>query len=509
MERGAVLVMGLFAGLFLAGLLYHVAGVGHAAVEHQLMQEAADSVAWSAATAKARGMNTIALINLVMATVLAVLVAIRLLQMVIAAAMVAVGVACIFTGGAACGAIAPLTQVQIKLGTLAKDLEQPVRRVLEGLEDAADAVNRAAPILAQADAVYVSRKEGRGVCTVGFAWPVVDELPTVKGRFEDLCDQAGRQVASVSTFFLPGDLPAAANDVVGDLIGGMASSFSAWFCGGSSDPPALAARQDVAYPIALDASCDAASARPSSVGACATERCRQCAAQGCSACLSRIGRDGYREGQWQVQEEEWEERETATGVWSKHGYQRRERLRNLSDDPCDGQGICGTDEVCVKEERVMLPGTVGAVRVMKTTWVTLHSCVVKEQQPPQETPDAMDSSDWPVHREVDADATENDFRVLSVTAGRNRGAVRSERIAVPTGAGRGSGFGARMGFAAAQFTSVEGDLWHMDWYSRLVRVRTKDADETGGNCGGAFATECSQLSGGLSQLKELETYVIH
>jgi len=49
----------------------------------------------------------------------------------------------------------------------------------------------------------------------------------------------------------------------------------------------------------------------------------------------------------------------------------------------------------------------------------------------------------------------------------------------------------------------------MDWYSRLVRVRTKDADETGGNCGGAFATECSQLSGGLSQLKELETYVIH
>ena len=104
-DGGAVMVMATFFALFLVGLVYHVAGVGHAPLEQQIMQYAADSVAFSAATAKARGMIVIALLNLVMAAVLAVLVAIRVLVAVLAVATAAVGVLCIVSQGAACGAV--------------------------------------------------------------------------------------------------------------------------------------------------------------------------------------------------------------------------------------------------------------------------------------------------------------------------------------------------------------------------------------------------------------------
>ena len=84
-DRGAVLVMALFVAIGLVGLVYHVSSLGQAVLEQQIMQDAADATAFSAATVNARGMNILALLNLIMVACLTVLIALRLVQALIIA----------------------------------------------------------------------------------------------------------------------------------------------------------------------------------------------------------------------------------------------------------------------------------------------------------------------------------------------------------------------------------------------------------------------------------------
>ncbi|HUT76203.1 MAG TPA: hypothetical protein VM285_00860, partial [Polyangia bacterium] len=170
--------MATFIALFLVGLVYHVAGVGQAALEQQIVQDGADAVAYSNAAAKARGMNLLALINLVMSAALAVLVALRVLQAILAVAIAAVGVACIVTQGAACGAMVPLGQALDKVTSIADKVEPRIKDVLDGLEKASDEINDIVPLLAQAEAVYIAARGEHDPVVAGFAWPVTDPLPT-------------------------------------------------------------------------------------------------------------------------------------------------------------------------------------------------------------------------------------------------------------------------------------------------------------------------------------------
>ena len=71
-SRGAVMLIGLFMACFLIGSLWFIVGIGDAIVMRDTAQEAADAVAFSAATVHARGMNFIAALNLVMLAIVAV-----------------------------------------------------------------------------------------------------------------------------------------------------------------------------------------------------------------------------------------------------------------------------------------------------------------------------------------------------------------------------------------------------------------------------------------------------
>ena len=62
------------------GAFWYIAGIGDALVYRERMQEAADSVSFSAAIVEARGMNIIVMINLLMAAILAIRVAINMLK---------------------------------------------------------------------------------------------------------------------------------------------------------------------------------------------------------------------------------------------------------------------------------------------------------------------------------------------------------------------------------------------------------------------------------------------
>ena len=79
-DRGAIMVLGIFMCVFLVGSLWYIAGIGDALVYHERMQEGADAVAFSAATIEARGMNIIVLINMLMACILAIRVAINVVK---------------------------------------------------------------------------------------------------------------------------------------------------------------------------------------------------------------------------------------------------------------------------------------------------------------------------------------------------------------------------------------------------------------------------------------------
>ena len=72
-QRGAIMVMAVFMAAFLVGCLWYLIGVGDALVYRERVQDAADAGAYSAAVYHARGMNLIALLNIVMAAMLAVL----------------------------------------------------------------------------------------------------------------------------------------------------------------------------------------------------------------------------------------------------------------------------------------------------------------------------------------------------------------------------------------------------------------------------------------------------
>jgi hypothetical protein len=65
-QRGAILLIGLFAALSLCGALWSLIGIGNAITLHDRGQEAADAAALSSAATQARAMNATAAINFIM-----------------------------------------------------------------------------------------------------------------------------------------------------------------------------------------------------------------------------------------------------------------------------------------------------------------------------------------------------------------------------------------------------------------------------------------------------------
>jgi hypothetical protein len=80
-DRGTTLVMGVAMASFLVGVVWYMTGVGDTIVAHEQLQDAADSAAFRAAVYDAKGMNALAVLNLVMEGILAAIMALRVLQL--------------------------------------------------------------------------------------------------------------------------------------------------------------------------------------------------------------------------------------------------------------------------------------------------------------------------------------------------------------------------------------------------------------------------------------------
>lgn len=239
-QRGAIIVMALPMALFLIGMLHYAIGIGDAIIARETMQDAADASAFSAAVMMARGMNLIVLINVVMASLLAILVMLRLTY-----AMILVGIALCslmawVTGGTSAGYIPALRVAEKgvdKAYTAARGIVNPA---LLGLHTTATVLRYAMPVAAEARVIDTSRRYAPPAI-VGFAFPNQFALPTEDGTEDQLCGKAGEYAAKIATLPIGWLLPESVLEVLEDGLGGVTEALAFYFCSSSSTgaPPPI------------------------------------------------------------------------------------------------------------------------------------------------------------------------------------------------------------------------------------------------------------------------------
>jgi hypothetical protein len=233
-ERGAAMVAGLLFAVFLLAMVFYILGIADAVLFRERMQDAADTAAFSAAVVHARGMNLIALINLTMAALLAILVGLRLTETLCYVGIVVCGALAYPTAGASLSGIGPLTQAANKIHDVAEQLKDPLNQALSLLHSAGEAVAKVVPLGANLRVIdqTVSHYGGLGV-----AIPARLTLPVEDDTFKVLCEHAGRDAGELALLPISPVLPSSVERQLGDVAGKIVAAGPGWFCGGSGEPP--------------------------------------------------------------------------------------------------------------------------------------------------------------------------------------------------------------------------------------------------------------------------------
>lgn len=179
-QRGAIMVIGIFIAMMLVGMLYYVWGIGGAVLFRERMNDASDASAFSAAVVHARGMNILALLNIIMAALAVVETAVQLAFEIITAAGVAAGVTC-----AACVAVCVVPcGLAIDYGidaTSAYNIWKRIERIIDPIMNfthgVAVAVRTGSPIAGQALVVsYSQAAPYNPTVQVGVMFPLLPSM---------------------------------------------------------------------------------------------------------------------------------------------------------------------------------------------------------------------------------------------------------------------------------------------------------------------------------------------
>ena len=243
-QSGAIMVIGTFMAIFLTAALFFILGTGEAIVYRERVQDAADAVAFSSAGIHARGMNIIVILNMIMAAILAVLVA---LKMLVVMAAVVTAAACVITlffppAATACAWGVNITD---KINKAANAYEKVVKVALPILSYTQKAVAITTPYVALAKSPGVADKYGPlvtgGITVSPSMVPCVPTggsgfcgkdaklgLPVEEDDFSNLCKKATEYVVDLAFFWMPGGVRSA----VKLFTGAVTSTFPGFFCGG-------------------------------------------------------------------------------------------------------------------------------------------------------------------------------------------------------------------------------------------------------------------------------------
>lgn len=243
-ERGAIMVMGIFMCTCLVGALWYLASIGDSILYRERMQEASDAIVFSDAVLHARGMNLIVLINLIMACVLGIRVALKIAQLICAVAGVVFAVIGIFAPPFASAAGVCFDAV-VQLEQAIKDTRKPINDTLKALTGTQTLISRATPAGAFLGATqtvggnYKPFIQGSLILDAEIA----NGLPLEKGREDKLCGEAGASLAGIFKWLLDEiglGVFGPATEWLGDKMKGLASAAPGYFCemgtiGGSPD----------------------------------------------------------------------------------------------------------------------------------------------------------------------------------------------------------------------------------------------------------------------------------
>jgi hypothetical protein len=241
-ERGAIMLLAVFFAAFGVAMLYLAIGAGESVLFREHLQDAADSAALSGAVAHARMMNLLVLINLVMAALLAILVAIKTVE-TLAIIGIAIAAALAFpTFGASLVAIPPLNALRSSMASAYDAAKSPVFDALDMLKDAGDTISSAAPTIAmEIVGADVRAHEDEGVVSAGTAATTAlgkDDgedssggLPVTDDDYSHLCGMAGKFAAEVAMWPLNKlGIPHAITGALSDAMGELTKTLSDWFC---------------------------------------------------------------------------------------------------------------------------------------------------------------------------------------------------------------------------------------------------------------------------------------
>ncbi len=269
-ERGAMALVTVFFAVFAVGMLYAFVGSVEAVLFRERMQDAVDSAALSGAVMHARSMNFIVLVNMVMAALLAILIAIKLAETLAIIGMIIAAVLAWPTFGASLAAIPVLKPVQEALHDAYDSLKGPVDTALEGLHTLSSAVQAGAVVAAELQAQSDLEKHWKPPVKFGAVIGRVElTLPLEDDSFGVLCEHGGETAAELA--LLPLDpvfdaVPpfAKAKGALVSATGEMTGAMQSWFCGGSNDhAPTFERTVERAYPrFAANDLCEDTNAPP-------------------------------------------------------------------------------------------------------------------------------------------------------------------------------------------------------------------------------------------------------
>jgi hypothetical protein len=242
-RRGAILVVGVFMAAVLAGALFMIIGTGDAILYRERLQDGADAIAYSSAGVHARGMNLIVLVNLVMAALLAILIALRMLIAVLGVAIAVCGVVSVLSAGTLTAICAPvLASAPAMVSSLEKAAnayEKFLAKTLPTLSKVERVIALTTPYVALRESVKVSGEYAplvtRGLAASPSMVPFLPDgkrlgLPVKEMEPDAFCKKSAELGVSHAFFWAPGWLESAATKLAGALV----SSFTGYFCSGQS-----------------------------------------------------------------------------------------------------------------------------------------------------------------------------------------------------------------------------------------------------------------------------------
>ncbi len=202
-ESGAIMVIGIFMAVLLVGLMYYVWGIGGALLHRERMQDAADTAAFGAAVIHARGMNILALLNIIMAALAAVSTALQVIANIATASAIAATLTCLGCGPYcsyccnACEYVGPYWSSSSDMHDIADEVEDIITELVEATHATAEAVRAGTPLAAQALVVQYGLVTYAETTEAGVLFPLYEELPAEDDPTDWPCDNKVRGPASI------------------------------------------------------------------------------------------------------------------------------------------------------------------------------------------------------------------------------------------------------------------------------------------------------------------------